>query len=143
MQNWNLKLAQIESTKRRMTTVIANDKSHPSYDLFMFYIRHSNNYTTKYSKGSDIQNYIYNFLDILNNEVVKNINKTPNEPLSHQLSSNIQDLYLIHREWEVHFAGTSTIFYDFAIRLIQIYKSLRKTSAKIESNKLKKLIFIK
>jgi|GEM_PF-2732959 len=143
MERWNIKFAAFDDTKRTMVTEIANKKSHPAYDLMIFFVRHSNRWLDKYPKGANIVQCKVELLDELNKEVVKTINKFPNEPLPHRLSENIQSLYNIFREWEIHFEGNAKIFYDFTIRFIQIYKDIKDVKTHIEETELESFIKMK
>lgn len=137
MENWNQKFKELDFLKSEMTTLCAHNPHHPSYSLFHQFDNLVNNWVQQFANGSSVIDTKRTLLVPLENYTSQFINGHPNDQIAHKLAGKIQELNMIYKEWEVHFEGNAKVFYDFAIRLVLVYKTLSKATNQLKNRKFK------
>lgn len=142
MENWNQKLKELDILKNQMTVEIANNNAHPTFALFQHFNNLVNNYVQQFPNGSNVFDSKTTLLDPLQLQTSLFINQNPNDPIAHHLALKIQEINIIYREWQVHFEGNAKIFYDFAIRLVNVYKTLGKVTNQLNERDFKNVLML-
>lgn len=137
MENWNQRFKELDLLKSQMTSIMANNQTHPTFPLFQQFNNIGHAYVQQFPNGSSVVETKTTLLEPLEIQVSQFINQHPNDQIAHQLAGKIQELNMIYREWQVHFEGNATVFYDFAIRLVSVYKTLFKATNQLKSREFK------
>lgn len=137
MENWNKRFKELDLLKSEMTTLFGHNPHHPSYPLFHHFDNLVNNWVQQFANGSSVIDTKTTLLVPLENYTSQFINRHPNNQIAHQLAGKIQELNMIYKEWEVHFEGNAKVFYDFAIRLVFVYKTLSKATNQLKNREFK------
>lgn len=139
MEKWNQKFKEFDQLKSEMTSEIANLPTHPTFGLFQQFNNLGNQWVHQFPNGANVIETKSNFLTPLEIQTNLFLNQNPNDQIAHRLAGKIQELNIVIKEWQVHFEGNRKLFYDFAIRLVFVYKKLANTTEQIKNREFKDL----
>jgi hypothetical protein len=143
MEHWNILLDEFYAIRGNMIVQFGGTPGDPHHGLTHQFIHVATAFSNQFPQGATITDTDQHLLHPLMAHVMAFLVVNPGSPVANQLEHQIQRMRMIVNQKLVHFEGNAVVFYDLAIRLIFVYKTLVRATERIEDRPLKSVLKIK